>query len=375
MSLRGTRTQMTISPLAWLGRGSQPATQTGNAPPSDISMLLQRFRQPRWHPGTWLPSLKAARILWRDYGHFQSVIAGAAVDRAGDPLPWYTYPAIDFLAQLDFSEKSVFEYGSGMSTLFWARMASRVVSVEDEDKWFLALSAELPANAKLIHEPDLAKYPDVIRSEGKFDVIVVDGPARGHTRLKCSRAAVAALREGGLVILDNSDWLPESSNLLRDSGLLEVDFTGFAPICGHVQTTSLYFQRAFNVRPSTGRQPMPGHGARLEVWERPPLEGPGRVIACDGESFRGVIEDVPFEFATPDGQRNFRALNCLGEDDGRYIAILDVDRDRVLVIVHRPSGRRRSGRDLTREIARIAAMSWEEYRVFIAEHERRCYVL
>jgi hypothetical protein len=374
MGLPGPRVRrMTMSPRAWLGREARPAAQTG-APRSEIPIQLQSFRQPRWHPRTWLPSLKAARILWRDYGHVQSVIAGAAVDQAGGPLPWYTYPAIEFLAQLDFSEKSVFEFGSGMSTLFWARMASRVVSVEDEDRWFAALSAKLPANARLIHEPDLGKYPGVVRSEGKFDVIVVDGPARGRTRLRCCRAAVEALCEGGLIILDNSDWLPESASLLRNSGLLEVDFTGFAPICGHVQTTSLYFQRAFNVRTSTGRQPMPGRGARLQNWEPPLLEGPGPLIIFEGESFRGVIEDIPFGFATPDGQRNFRALNyVLGH--GRSIAILDVDRDRVLLIGHRPSGRRPSAGDLSREIARIAAMSWEEYRVFIAEHERRFYVL
>jgi hypothetical protein len=188
--------------------------------------------------------------------------------------------------------------------------------------------------------------------------------------------ALEALREGGLIILDNADWLPESSNLLRSSGLLEVDFTGFAPICGHVQTTSFYFHRAFNVPPVGGRQPMPGRGAREDNWERPLVPVPGALVTCEGESFRGVIDDLTFEVATPDGSsRRFRALDYLGADDTRCIAILDVDRDRVLLTRHQPHGRGASCRAPLQEMRRIAAMTWHEYCVFISEHRYRRYVL
>src|SRR5579872_1232732 len=187
------------------------------------------FRRPWWLSTHWLPSLRAARVLWRDYAHVQSVKSQRAVDAAGNPLPWYTYPAIEFVRQLDFSDRTVFEYGSGMSTLFWAGKAKSVVSVEDDEHWCATLKSMLPPNAELIHEPDLSRFPDTITARGPFDVIVVDGPARGRTRLKCCHAAVPRLREGGLIILDNSDWLPESAKTLRGYGLLEVDMTGFAP--------------------------------------------------------------------------------------------------------------------------------------------------
>jgi hypothetical protein len=337
-----------------------------------LSKLSFRARLALWFPGNWLPSLKAAQVLWRDYGHFRSVISGMAVAADGHPLPWYTYPAIEFLSQLDFSDMCVFEFGSGMSTLWWAGAARRVVSVEDEEQWFKAMTAKVPANVRLIHEPDLVRYPDVIRPEGEFHVVVVDGPARGRTRLKCCRTAVTALRDGGLIVLDNSDWLPESSKLLRESGLLEVDFTGFAPICGHVQTTSLYFHRSFNVQPVSGRQPMPGRGARLNIWERPFVAVPGPVATCAGESFRGIVDDVAIQFATASGPRRFRALSYLGADDLRCIAILDCDNDRVVLTRHRPRRRRIT---MAGEISRIAAMSWDEFRMFITGHEYRRHVL
>ena len=324
---------------------------------------LSYFRTSRW-----LPSVQAAKVLWRDYAHLNSVRTRQAVDRAGNPLPWYTYPAIEFLQQLDFSQKTVFEYGSGMSTLFWAARTARVVSVEDDEQWMEKVRSMAPSNVDLIFEPDLSKFANTIRLRGeRYDVIVVDGPARGRTRLKCSRAAVDHLQEGGLIILDNSDWLPESSKLLRDSALLEVDMTGFAPICAHVQTTSLYFDRRFNVGPLRNRQPLPGIGARLSNWEQRLEPTAGPQVECGGEVFRGVRHNRTKRFDTPDGPLELRIISYLGADDIRSVAVLDVARDRVLV----------TQRELhpSAEIERLAALTFEPFRAFVNQHPmRRCLV-
>jgi hypothetical protein len=75
-------------------------------------------------------------ILDEDMGHHRSRRTGAPVTRTGEPVPWYTYPAIEYLQQLDFRDRRVFEWGSGNSSLFWARVAGRVTSVEDDTDWF-----------------------------------------------------------------------------------------------------------------------------------------------------------------------------------------------------------------------------------------------
>jgi len=340
------------------------------------SAVASRVRQLPWMPGNWLPSLQAACILWRDYAHLKSVRSHAALDAAGNPLPWYTYPAIEFLSQLDFRDAGVFEYGSGMSTLFWARMARQVVSVEDDETWFENVSSRVPKNADMTLETDLGEFPHVIHRTGlTFDVIVVDGPARGRTRYKCCRQALTRLNPGGLVVLDNSDWLPESSQLLRESGLLEVDMTGFAPICGHVQTTSFYFHRQFNRPPLHGRQPLAGAGSRPDLWERPLVPTPGELIWCDGEPFRGVQHDVTFRLNLDGRSRSFRVLSYLGGDDTRNIAILGLDRDRVLLTRHTPAGGRSGSADFDAEIARLAAMTPDQFVHFIRGHEYRRYLL
>src|SRR5262245_12435525 len=228
-------------------------------------------------PKYWRRSLRAANILWFSYGHFKSVCAGSSVDGAGRPIPWYTYPAIDFLRQLDLSEKTVFEYGSGNSTLFWAARAARVVSVEDDERWSERLKNAVPANCTILQEPDLHRYAEVIDSyPEKFDIIVVDGPARGGTRLQCARAALNHLKAGGMIILDNSDWLPDSARLLRQADLLQVDMHGFIPIGDHTQTTSFFFDRQCRFAANGTRQPLPCVGALAWDWET--------ITATDGES-------------------------------------------------------------------------------------------
>ena len=47
------------------------------------------------------------------YGHLRSRLRNDIIDENGEPLPWYTYPAIEYLTGLDFTQKTVFEFGCG----------------------------------------------------------------------------------------------------------------------------------------------------------------------------------------------------------------------------------------------------------------------
>jgi len=103
-------------------------------------------------------SLKVAGILLLDQGFFRSVVNGAPVAADGEPLPWFTYPAIEYLKQFDFSDKRVFEYGAGNSSLFWASRAKEVVAVESDRRWFDRISGACPANLLLNLRSDRDSY-------------------------------------------------------------------------------------------------------------------------------------------------------------------------------------------------------------------------
>ena len=48
-------------------------------------------------------------------GHYRAAISRKSVDATGAPLPWYTYPAIEWLSILSFVEDDILEFGGGYS--------------------------------------------------------------------------------------------------------------------------------------------------------------------------------------------------------------------------------------------------------------------
>lgn len=218
-----------------------------------------------------VPLLRAAvtaiRLFKRlefDYGHMYTALKWSCVDRERNPIPWYTYPAIEYIKQLDFSEKTVFEFGAGNSTLFWGSVAKQVVSVENNAGWYERISKEAGDNARITLARDKKTYVQhILTTDGDFDVIVIDG---SH-RYDCAQAAISKLRCGGVIILDNSDWHVRAAQSLRESGLIQVDMTGLGPIGHYAWTTTFFFHRQFSFSPAGDRQPQHGIGSLRQSAE------------------------------------------------------------------------------------------------------------
>lgn len=213
-----------------------------------LRSIMRKMRRP-----TDRAASRMLHVLDGEFGHGETRRQAECIDRDGLPIPWYTYPVIEYLSQLDHSTSDVFEFGSGNSTLFWGRRARSVVSVENDRGWHQQVAARvdgLPVELRLVELLD--DYPATIEAfDGPFDVIVVDG----RRRYSCARRAVAKLRAGGLVVLDNADWYPNTAAMLRDAGLIQVDMAGFGPINAYTWTTSLFLHRAFEPRPLADRLP------------------------------------------------------------------------------------------------------------------------
>lgn len=183
---------------------------------------------------------RSLQVIWTllvQQGYFRSVVNGAPVAANGEPLPWFTYPAIEYLKQLDFSDKRVFEYGAGNSSLFWAARASEVVSVESNREWFDRISGACPDNLHLsLHTGKQGYVESIAQQDGKFDVIVIDGQWRNA----CAAVCAAHLNSNGMIIVDNSDRHYSGCDLLREQGFLQIDFSGFSPVNGYTSTTSVF---------------------------------------------------------------------------------------------------------------------------------------
>jgi len=97
-----------------------------------------------------------------------------------------------------------------------------------------------------------AYVEEITKAETFFDIIVIDG----NHRFSCAKKAIQKLSEGGMIVLDNSDWYPKTSEFLRNQDLIEIDFHGLAPINNYTWTTSIFLKRNYSFSPLTDRQPM-----------------------------------------------------------------------------------------------------------------------
>jgi hypothetical protein len=205
-----------------------------------------------------LATLSNYRILSIGFGQYRTIKRWDCIDSNDDPIPWYSYPAIEYIKQLDLSDKSIFEYGSGNSTRFWVDRCKKLVSVEDNKEWFDKIRARISPSVEYNLFEKKEDYIKSIRQfPDEFDVIIIDG---SH-RYDCAVEAIKKLRNDGFIILDNSDWKELTSKLLRDADLIEVDMSGFGPINGYTWTTSFYFRRNVQLSPAHERQPIHGIGS------------------------------------------------------------------------------------------------------------------
>ena len=202
-------------------------------------------------------------VLSEGYGQRQSIRQRTCVDGDGYEIPWYTYPAIEYLKGLDFSNSEILEFGSGSSSIWWSQRAESVLAVENNREWYEKIRESNNDKLKVVLAESERDY--LAAGKGKnFDVIVIDGVYRQQ----CVEVVSEALSENGLVILDNSDWHPETARVLREQyNFLQVDFHGFGPINSYTWTTSLFFSRTFLCVPCKGRLPGYSVAALIQLAE------------------------------------------------------------------------------------------------------------
>lgn len=153
-------------------------------------------------------------------------------------VPWISYDAQARLARHLTPSSRVLEFGSGMSTLWFAGRAGAIVSVEHHPEWYAKVKGMLPQGPAIDYRlaSDPATYCDVADEAG-FDLVLVDGRFRDQ----CVAAGLKVLRPGGILYLDNSDHalddydgdVPRAVGLIEDAarqnGWRLERFTDFAP--------------------------------------------------------------------------------------------------------------------------------------------------
>jgi hypothetical protein len=173
-------------------------------------------------------------------------------------VPWWTYRSIDVVEAWMAARPApvrVFEYGSGASTLWLARRADEVHSVEHHVEFGALMRGAITADhvSLRVVPPEPAAVPRVPSGKehhagldfhdyvhaiedvpGRFDVIVVDGRAREA----CLELAPHHLADDGIVVFDNSWRRRYRPTIARVAGR-ERRLRGLTPTLPYPEQTSI----------------------------------------------------------------------------------------------------------------------------------------
>jgi predicted O-methyltransferase YrrM len=125
--------------------------------------------------------------------------------------PWIVPAAVGWLRRRIRSDWSILELGVGRSTVWFAKRAGRVLSLEDNEFWADATRArlrELGLGNVELRQLAVEGFGAEVEalSDQTFDLVVVDFlEAPAVTRIDVLKPATKKAKPGGLVLLDDSD--------------------------------------------------------------------------------------------------------------------------------------------------------------------------
>jgi hypothetical protein len=204
------------------------------------------------------------RILKDGFCQYKTIKQNLPIDKNNYPIPWYTYPAIEYLSQFDYSSYQILEFGMGNSSIFWSKRCKHITCIEHRIEWFEQINSSINQTNTTLLLKDEITYTEICNKIETFDIVIIDG----IKRTDCAKNIAKCLKpETGMVIMDNSDWYPETSKYLRDElNLNQIDFFGFGPINNYTWCTSIFLGAKTKLNPLS-RQPVNGIGSLNQICD------------------------------------------------------------------------------------------------------------
>lgn len=135
--------------------------------------------------------------------------------------PWLSKDSIKILDQILSKNDFAIEFGSGRSTLWFAKRVKHLISIESDSFWYDKVNNDLiklglKCNVEYIFSSNPQNYVTEIDriADNSIDFCLVDGIERD----RCLIAVFPKLKSGGILVLDNCNWyLPNDFTLSPDS--------------------------------------------------------------------------------------------------------------------------------------------------------------
>lgn len=194
--------------------------------------------------------------------------------RNGECIPWTTYSFLYWLEKRNLGESYLLEFGSGASTLFWAKNFRDVVSIETDSNWYWRIktsTSNFPnTHVKLLTDicdtssvsydnsifnsvsEDISNFPELNNTYlnfeytnlkeyiNKADYIFIDGGPRNTYAYLSSIYA----KKDAIIIVDNTDsyYLKMGIASLNKAGYKEIVFHSLGPLNHYSWSTSIFIK-------------------------------------------------------------------------------------------------------------------------------------
>ena len=193
-----------------------------NPPLSRVSKAFRgdANRKTRFHTEA---GATAPWFRWPNFGRaILSKTAAKVIGRSTMTKPWIPYAARNKIAQIMRPDWKVIEFGSGVSTLWYAARCDQLTSIEHDESWYGEVRGRLSEartsvdyRLRALTEDLYADVSDF--SDKSIDFCIVDG----EFRLACIEAVYPKIKSGGYIYLDNSDVSGDPERWLANEFMLE----------------------------------------------------------------------------------------------------------------------------------------------------------
>jgi len=178
-----------------------------------------------------------------DMGWIKSYNSFESTDANNNPIPWCSYPFIDFISERITKNMKIFEYGSGNSTIFYASKCYSIKAIDHDKSWVDKINNKLPKNATVLYKEliyDGNYCREINQDNTKYNVVIIDGRDRNNCVYNC----IPNLAEDGVILFDNTQMnsYNESISFLKEKGFRKIDFWGISPIASHKNCTTIFYK-------------------------------------------------------------------------------------------------------------------------------------
>jgi precorrin-6B methylase 2 len=180
-------------------------------------------------------------------GWFESRYLHQPLDENKKPIPWFTYSSIHFISKkLKIRPMTVFEYGSGNSTLWFSSRVEKIISIENDMIFYKKMQNEMDAQKNITYKLKSIENnyaSQILKYKDTFDILIIDG----RERVQCVKNCFSALKKDGIIIFDNSDRAKynEAYDLIEKNKFKKIEFKGLGPV-SHIEWQTTIFYRENN---------------------------------------------------------------------------------------------------------------------------------